>query len=55
MKDQHTALFEEEKRKHEIVKAEMRGHHFSYGKSKPEYSSMTSMQYKEHDLTKVNE
>lgn len=54
-RDQNNQQFQQEKRKNQVIKEEMRGHHFSYGKAKPTYASMSAMQFQEHNLAAVNE
>ena len=53
--EKNESVHKNEKLKNEKLKNDMRGHHFSYGKAMPIYSSMTNMQYKEHNLQLVQE
>jgi hypothetical protein len=40
--EKDTDKHDKEKQMRKLIKAEMRGHHFSYGKAKPIYASMSS-------------
>ena len=53
--DKGNKMYDNEKKKNAIIKSEMRGHHFTYGKEVPIYSSMSNSNYKEIELTKVQE
>ena len=46
----HQFKNEKEKEEHAKMKQNMRGHHFSYGATQPNYSSMAKSQFKEYDL-----
>jgi len=48
--DKGNKMYDTEKKKNTIIKNEMRGHHFTYGKEIPIYSSMSNSNYKEIEL-----